>query len=386
MQEATETQATPEVGGPVPQGQGTPTADHCPIRRFDHVEFFVSNAKQSAKFYEYCFGFETVAYKGLETGSREVASYVLQQGNVRLVLTSPIHSSHPIGEHVKRHGDGAKFIALEVDDARAAFANTVERGARPALEPTASEDAEGAFVESGIELYGDTILKFVERGDYRGVFAPGFEPRSSSSGGVVGLRTIDHIVGNVELGKMNYWVDFFSDVLGFTQLAHFDDKAISTEYSALMSKVMQDGSGKIKFPINEPATGKKKSQIEEYLDFYEGPGVQHIAFSTTDIIATVTQMQERGVEFLSVPTTYYEELETRVGKIDEPTDRLAELGILVDRDDDGYLLQIFTRPVQDRPTVFYEVIERHGARGFGEGNFKALFESLEREQERRGNL
>ena len=386
MQEATNPETSPEAGGPIPQGQTSGEVDHCPIQRFDHVEFYVSNAKQAAKFYEYCFGFETVAYRGLETGSREVASYVLQQGDIRLVLTSPIHSTHPIAEHIKRHGDGVGVIALTVEDARKAFASTVERGAEAAVEPTASEDADGPMVESGIKVYGETILKFVERGNYRGVFAPGFEPRSSSSGGVVGLRRIDHIVGNVELGKMNHWVDFFSDVLGFTQLAHFDDEAISTEYSALMSKVMQDGTGKIKFPINEPADGKKKSQIEEYLEFYEGPGAQHIAFSTNDIIETVTQMQARGVEFLSVPTTYYEDLEARVGKIDEPIDRLAELGILVDRDDDGYLLQIFTRPVQDRPTVFYEVIERHGARGFGEGNFKALFESLEREQARRGNL
>lgn len=384
MQE-TDTQTPPEVSGPTAQVQA-PAADHCPIQRFDHVEFYVSNAKQTAKFYEYCFGFETVAYKGLDTGSRETASYVLQQGDVRMVLTSPIHSNHEVADHVKRHGDGVKLIALEVDNARQAFANTVERGAEPAVEPTTSEDAHGVFVESGIKLYGETVLKFVERASYNGTFAPGFESRSSSSGGSVGFQAIDHVVGNVELGKMNHWVDFFSDVLGFTQLAHFDDEAISTEYSALMSKVMQDGTGKVKFPINEPAAGKKKSQIEEYLEFYEGPGVQHIAFASTNIIETVTKMKARGVEFLSVPTTYYDELEARVGEIDEPTEKLAELGILVDRDDDGYLLQIFTRPVQDRPTVFYEVIERHGALGFGEGNFKALFESLEREQERRGNL
>ena len=381
MQDSTASQATAE--------NATDTAvDHCPIRRFDHIEFYVGNAKQSAKFYEHCFGFETVAYQGLETGSRDTASHVLQQGDIRLVLTSAIHSSHPISQHVMRHGDGVGVIGLEVPDAEAAYRNTVERGAEGVMEPTGKDDSDGRVVESAIRAYGDTVLKFVERENYGGVYAPGFAARSerTNAEGGVGLLAIDHIVGNVDLGDMNRWVDFFADILGFSQLVHFDDDAISTEYSALMSKVMQDGSGKIKFPINEPAEGKRKSQIEEYLEFYEGPGVQHIACATDNIIQTVTELQARGIEFLSVPTSYYDELEGRVGKINEPTDKLAELGILVDRDDDGYLLQIFSQPVEDRPTVFYEVIERHGARGFGEGNFKALFEAIEREQDARGNL
>ena len=361
-------------------------ADHCPIQGFDHVEFYVGNAFQSAKFYEHCFGFETVAYRGLSTGEREVASHVLQQGDLRLVLTTPLHSSHPMSDHIRRHGDGAGVIGLTVPDAKAAFENTVERGAAPAFEPVTREDADGVLVESAIKAYGDTLIKFIQRDGYGGAFAPGFERRGDGTQRGVGLRAIDHIVGNVELGKMNEWVDFFAHALGFSQLVHFDDEAISTEYSALMSKVMQDGSGKIKFPINEPAEGRNKSQIEEYLEFYEGPGVQHIACTTDNIIETVSAMRDRGIEFLAVPTTYYDELEGRVGKIDEPTDVLAELGILVDRDDDGYLLQIFTKPVEDRPTAFYEVIERHGARGFGEGNFKALFEAIEREQAVRGNL
>ncbi len=387
MQDSTPSQST-ATSSPGTQPPLSTEVDHCPIRRFDHIEFYVGNAKQSAKFYEHCFGFETVAYRGLETGSRDTASHVLQQGDIRLVLTSAIHSSHPVSQHVMRHGDGAGVIGLEVPDAAAAFRNTVERGAEGAMEPTASEDSDGALVESAIKIYGDTVLKFVERENYGGTYAPGFVARSGRTNGEggVGLLAIDHIVGNVDLGEMNRWVDFFADTLGFSQLVHFDDEAISTEYSALMSKVMQDGSGKIKFPINEPAEGKRKSQIEEYLEYYEGPGVQHIACATENIIQTVTELQSRGIEFLSVPTSYYEELEGRVGKIDEPTDKLAELGILVDRDDDGYLLQIFSQPVEDRPTVFYEVIERHGARGFGEGNFKALFEAIEREQDARGNL
>ncbi len=363
------------------------TTDFLPIIGFDHVEFYVGNAKQSAVYYQHAFGFTTVAYRGLETGCRDLASYVLQQGGIRLVLSTALEYGHPVNEHVARHGDGVKTIALTVPDAARSYAEATARGAAGAIEPTEETDEYGTFRYSAIKAYGETLIKFVERDGYNGPFAPGFEATATPEAGPgVGLHTMDHIVGNVELGKMNHWVDFFSRALGFSQLAHFDDEAISTEYSALMSKVMQDGSGKIKFPINEPAEGKKKSQIDEFLDYYNGPGAQHIACQTDNIIETVTAMRDRGVEFLHVPTDYYEKLEERVGKIDEPTDKLAELGILVDRDDDGYLLQIFTKPVEDRPTVFYEVIERHGARGFGEGNFKALFESLELEQERRGNL
>jgi 4-hydroxyphenylpyruvate dioxygenase len=301
-------------------------------------------------------------------------------------LTAALHPDHPVAHHVLAHGDGVGVIALTVPDARRAYEETTKRGARGAIEPIEVSDDDGVLCYSALHAYGDTLLKFVERKDYRGAFAPGFARRAAVNGGGVGLRMIDHVVGNVELGRMNEWVGFFANALGFSQLLHFDDKQISTEYSALMSKVMQDGTGKVKFPINEPAEGRRKSQIEEYLEYYQGPGVQHIACSTTDIIATVTQMRENGIEFLTIPTTYYEELEGRVGKIDEPIDKLAELGILADRDDDGYLLQIFTKPVEDRPTVFYEVIERHGAKGFGEGNFKSLFQAIEREQEIRGNL
>ncbi len=361
-------------------------SDFLPIKRFDHVEFYVGNAKQASVYYQHSFGFTEAAYSGLETGSREVASYLMQQGDVRLVLSTALSPDHEITRHVARHGDGVKVIALEVDSAQHSWEQATDRGAESAQETTEDSDEHGTLCWSAIKTYGDTLIKFIERGEYKGVFAPGFVPRATENGNGVGLHTIDHMVGNVELGKMNAWVDFFANCLGFSQLAHFDDEAISTEYSALMSKVMQDGSGKIKFPINEPAEGRNKSQIEEFLDYYDGPGVQHIACQTDDIIKTVRAMRERGVEFLYVPTTYYDDLEERVGKIDEPTEDLAELGILVDRDDDGYLLQIFTRPVEDRPTVFYEIIERHGARGFGEGNFKALFESIERDQALRGNL
>jgi 4-hydroxyphenylpyruvate dioxygenase len=360
--------------------------DFLPIKAFDHVEFWVGNAKQAAVYYAHGFGFTPVAYRGLETGSRDVASYVLQQGNIRLVLSSSLQGDDEISRHVARHGDGVKVIALEVPDAAAAYEAATTRGADGALEPTEGRDDRGVLRASAVRAYGDTWIKFVERGDYAGAFAPGFEQTDTPNRNGVGLHTVDHIVGNVELGRMNQWVDFFAHALGFSQLVHFDDKAISTEYSALMSKVMQDGSGKIKFPINEPAEGKKKSQIEEFLEFYNGPGVQHIACQTDDIVRTVRTMRERGIEFLRIPGNYYDSLPDRVGEIDEKIDDLAELGILADRDEDGYLLQIFTKPVEDRPTVFYEVIERHGARGFGEGNFKALFESLEQEQERRGNL
>jgi 4-hydroxyphenylpyruvate dioxygenase len=362
------------------------TDDFLPIKAFDHVEFWVGNAKQAAAYYSHAFGFTPVAYRGLETGSRNVASYVLQQGAIRLVLSSSLTGGDEISRHVAEHGDGVKIIALEVPEAAAAYEAATSRGARGAFEPNERTDEHGALRTAGLRAYGDTVIEFVERGDYRGAFAPGYAKTGTANGHDVGLHTVDHIVGNVELGKMNEWVDFFAKALGFSQLVHFDDEAISTEYSALMSKVMQDGSGKIKFPINEPAEGKRKSQIQEFLDYYHGPGVQHIACQTNDIVKTVRAMRERGVDFLRVPGTYYESLPDRVGQIDEKVDELAELGILADRDEDGYLLQIFTKPVEDRPTVFYEVIERHGARGFGEGNFKALFESLETEQRMRGNL
>jgi 4-hydroxyphenylpyruvate dioxygenase len=362
--------------------------DFCPIKRIDHLEFYVGNAKQAAFFYATCFGFVNTAYRGLETGSRDTASYLLEQGDIRFVLTSPLAPEHDLARHVSQHGDGVGIIALEVPDAAAAFRETTKRGAIPASEPAERRDDGGVLRESAIHGYGDTLIKFVERDGYRGGFAPGFRATGKAPSTLegVGLTAIDHIVGNVELGGMEKWVRFFAETMGFSQLVHFDDKSISTEYSALMSKVMQDGTGRVKFPINEPATGRRKSQIQEYLDYYHGPGVQHIACSTTDIVDTVWNLRSRGLEFLRVPSTYYEDLERRVGKIDEPIDKLAELGILVDRDDEGYLLQIFTQPVEDRPTVFFEVIERHGARGFGEGNFKSLFEAIEREQARRGNL
>ncbi len=369
--------------------------DFLPIRSVDHVEFYVGNARQAAHFYRTGFGFALVAYSGLETGNRETTSYVMQQGNIRLVLTTSLGPDHPIARHAHLHGDGVGVIALEVPDATHAYREATQRGATGAMPPTAVEDEQGVLRYAAIRTYGDTLIKFVERADYQGAFAPGFAPRGEGADGGgngrfahkgYGLAAIDHMVGNVELGAMNRWVDFFANTMGFSQLLHFDDEDISTEYSALMSKVMQNGSGKVKFPINEPAEGKKKSQIQEYLDYYHGPGVQHLALSTGDIIATVEKLRASGIEFLRVPTNYYETLEERVGKINEPVEKLAELGILVDRDEEGYLLQIFTRPVQDRPTVFFEIIERHGSRGFGKGNFKALFEAIEREQALRGNL
>jgi 4-hydroxyphenylpyruvate dioxygenase len=363
--------------------------EYMPIRNWDHIEFYVGNAKQAAHYYATTFGFTQTAYAGLETGVRDRASYVLEQGKIRLVLTSALTGDSPISEHVLRHGDGVKDIALEVPDAAKAYQQAIAAGARSALEPTVTEDSFGQVRRSAIYTYGETIHSFVERMDYAGVFLPGFKPVEEASAARargVGLAAIDHIVGNVELGKMDEWVKFYEKVLGFTQIIHFDDEAISTEYSALMSKVMQDGTGKIKFPINEPATGRRKSQIQEYLEYNHGPGVQHIAFATRDIVATVSDLRARGLEFLRVPDTYYEDLERRIGKIDEATEDLARLGILADRDDEGYLLQIFTQPVEDRPTLFFEVIERHGSRGFGEGNFKSLFQAIEREQARRGNL
>ncbi len=365
--------------------------DFLPIQGIDHVEFYVGNAKQAAHFYRTGFGFVHTAYSGLETGSRETASYVMAQGKIRLALTTALAPDHAIARHCHLHGDGVGVIALAVPDASSAYREATSRGATGAIPPTQMEDEQGVFRFAAVRAYGDTLIKFVDRSEYRGAFAPGYEARNGAGHGRarykgIGLGHIDHIVGNVELGAMNRWVEFFAQTMGFSQLAHFDDEDISTEYSALMSKVMQDGTGKVKFPINEPAEGKRKSQIQEYLDYYHGPGAQHLALSTGDIVTAVTQLRENGIEFLRVPITYYQELEARVGKIDEPVDKLAELGILVDRDEEGYLLQIFTKPVQDRPTLFYEIIERHGSRGFGKGNFKALFESIEREQALRGNL
>ena len=361
--------------------------DTFPINGTDFVEFFVGNAKQAAQYYRSAFGYQLVAYRGPETGTRDRASYLLTQNKVRLVLTSALAPDHPIAEHVSRHGDGVRDFALWVDDAREAFSLAVERGAKPAAEPVVLRDDDGEAVIAGIHTYGDTIHSLVERRNYRGPFLPGFRPLESRyNPPAVGLQHVDHCVGNVELGRMNTWVKFYEDVMGFRNLISFDDKDISTEYSSLMSKVVASGNERIKFPINEPAQGKKKSQIDEYLEFYRGPGVQHLALATDDIIETVTALRDRGVEFLRVPNTYYADLQGRVGRIDEPVDTLAELGILVDRDPDGYLLQIFTKPVQDRPTLFYEIIQRKGARSFGKGNFKALFEAIEREQELRGNL
>ena len=361
--------------------------DFCPIRRVDHLEFFVGNARQAAGFYADRFGFTPTAYRGLETGSRETASYLLEQGDIRLVVTSALSPDHPIAAHVMKHGDGVGAIALEVPDASAAFRETTRRGAAPAVRPVEEHDGHGVLRSSAIHAYGDTLIRFVDRGDYIG-FAPGFEPSNLASHMVhaAGLIAIDHVVGNVERGEMDRWVRFFADTMGFAELVHFDDKTITTEYSALMSKVMQDGTGRIKFPINEPAAGRRKSQIQEYLDYYRGPGVQHIAFATDDIVAAVSALRANGTEFLDVPPAYYDDLGARVGRVDAPLDDLARLSILADRDEEGYLLQIFTQPVQDRPTVFYEVIERHGSRGFGEGNFRSLFEAIEREQARRGNL
>ncbi|NRB53434.1 MAG: 4-hydroxyphenylpyruvate dioxygenase [Saprospiraceae bacterium] len=363
-------------------------ADFMPINGTDYIELYVSNAKQAAHYYRTAFGFQPLAYRGLETGSREVESYVVVQDKIRLILTSPLISGTAIGAHIDKHGDGVKVIALWVDDATYAFEETVRRGAKPAMEPTIEEDEFGEVVKSAIHTYGEVLHVFVERKNYRGQFLPGFKqwetPRFQTE--PIGLKYIDHMVGNVSLGQMDYWVKFYEEVMGFAQILSFDDNDISTEYTALMSKVMSNGNGRIKFPINEPAPGLKKSQVEEYLTFYEGEGVQHIAVATDDIISTVAALRARGVEFLEVPETYYEALTERVGQIDEDISALKELNILVDRDDEGYLLQIFTKTVQARPTMFFEIIQRKGANSFGKGNFKALFEALEREQELRGTL
>ena len=361
--------------------------DFLPLKGTDHIEFYVGNARQAAYFYRAAFGMSLVAYAGPETGLRDRASYVLQQGKIRFVLTTALRSDSAIAEHVHRHGDGVRAIALWVDDAQSAWLETTSRGARSVQEPTDLSDENGLVVTASIAAYGDTLHTFVERKDYKGVFFPGYQPVPEDPiARSVGLLHVDHIVGNVGWNAMNEWVDFYSRVMGFSLYQHFDDSDISTEYSALMSKVMANGNGYVKFPINEPAEGRRKSQIEEYLDFYGGPGVQHMALATKDILATVSQMQQQGVSFLTVPHSYYTELQDRIGKIDEPIEELERLGILVDRDDEGYMLQIFTRPVEDRPTVFYEIIQRKGSRSFGKGNFKALFEAIEREQASRGNL
>ncbi len=363
-------------------------ADFMPINGTDYLELYVSNAYQAAHYYKTAFGFQSFAYAGLKTGQKEYESYVVAQDKIRLVLTSPLKSGTEIGKHIDKHGDGVKVIALWVDDATLAYNEAVSRGARPFFEPRVEKDAHGQVVRSGIYTYGETVHIFVERKDYEGVFLPGFQKWETSyyNPKPVGLKYVDHMVGNVQLGRMNEWVKFYEEVMGFTQILSFDDKDISTEYTALMSKVMSNGNGRIKFPINEPAEGLKRSQVDEYLDFYEGEGVQHIAVATDDVVATVRELRSRGVEFLQVPTTYYDVLEERVGKIDEDIDSLRELGVLVDRDDEGYLLQIFTKPVEPRPTMFFEIIQRKGANSFGKGNFKALFEAIEREQELRGTL
>ena len=361
--------------------------DFLPLNGTDYVELYVSNAKQAAHFYKTAFGFQSFAYKGLESGDKNIESYVLAQDKIRLVLTSPLHSNSDIGRHIDKHGDGVKVIALWVDDATYAWEQTTARGAVSYMEPTVEEDQFGRVVRSGIHTYGEVVHIFVERKAYNGSFLPGYVPvKSSYQPTTVGLKYVDHMVGNVALGRMNYWVQFYEDVMGFRNILTFDDKDISTEYTALMSKVMSSGNGYIKFPINEPAAGKKKSQVEEYLDFYEDEGVQHLAVATDNIIDTVTKLRDRGVEFLTIPATYYESILDRVGEIDEDLAPLKELGILIDRDDEGYLLQIFTRPVQSRPTMFFEIIQRKGAKSFGKGNFKALFEAIEREQELRGTL
>ncbi|MEM9290792.1 MAG: 4-hydroxyphenylpyruvate dioxygenase [Acidobacteriota bacterium] len=355
------------------------------LKRVHHVEFWVGNAKQAAFFYRQAFGFSQVAYSGLETGDRERATHVLAQNDATFLFTTPLNGDAEMNEHITKHGDGVRDIAFEVDDADAAFAAAVERGAKPAVEPYDLEDKHGKVRIAAIHTYGDTLHSFISRNGYQGPFLPGYQVREIP-GSAVGIQRVDHIVGNVELGQMEYWANWYSDVLGFERYLTFDDKDISTEYSALMSIVMSADEAVIKFPINEPAAGRKKSQIEEYLDFYGGAGVQHVAMLTDDIIATVANLRNNGVDFLEVPKTYYDELPSRVGEIDEAVKEIRDLGILVDRDEDGYLLQLFTKPVEDRPTVFFELIQRKGSRGFGKGNFKALFEAIEREQDARGNL
>jgi 4-hydroxyphenylpyruvate dioxygenase len=363
------------------------TTDFLPLFGTDYVEFYVGNAKQAAHFYKTAFGFQSLAYAGPETGMKDKVSYVIRQNKLTFVLTTPLRTDNPVADHIYRHGDGVKVLALMVDDAAKALEETTKRGAKPYLETTVLQDDNGEVVLSGIHTYGDTVHIFVERKNYKGVFMPGFrEWKSNYNPEETGLLYVDHCVGNVGWNQMNPWVSFYEQVMGFKNILSFDDKDISTEYSALMSKVMSNGNGFIKFPINEPAEGKKKSQVEEYLDFYNGEGVQHVAIATNDIVKTVTELQKRGIEFLNIPDSYYETVLDRVGKIDEDLQPLQELGVLIDRDEEGYLLQIFSKPLEDRPTLFFEIIQRKGAKSFGKGNFKALFEALEREQDARGNL
>ncbi len=363
------------------------TQDFLPLQGTDYVEFYVGNAKQAAHFYKTAFGFQSLAYAGPETGVKDRASYVVRQNKLTFVFTTPLRSQNPMADHIYKHGDGVKMLALKVEDAADAWKQTTSRGARSYQEPVTLTDADGELVLSGIHTYGDTVHLFVERKNYRGAFMPGFRKwETLYQPAETGLLYVDHCVGNVGWNQMDRWVKFYEEVMGFRNILSFDDNDISTEYSALMSKVMSNGNGFVKFPINEPAEGKKKSQVEEYLDYYDGEGCQHVALATNDIVKTVTELRNRGVEFLKVPSSYYADLLSRVGHIDEDLRPLEELGILVDRDDEGYLLQIFTKPVEDRPTLFFEIIQRKGAKSFGKGNFKALFEAIEREQELRGNL
>jgi len=366
---------------------GSNAADFLPLQGTDYVEFYVGNAKQAAHFYKTAFGFQSLAYAGPETGVKDKVSYVIRQNKLTFVLTTPLRSGNEIADHIYKHGDGVKVLALKVEDATSAWNETTQRGGRSYMPPTTLKDAAGEVVLSGIHTYGDTVHLFVERKNYTGPFMPGFTAwESKYNPAPTGLLYVDHCVGNVGWNQMNPWVKFYEDVMGFRNILSFDDKDISTEYSALMSKVMSNGNGYVKFPINEPAEGKKKSQVEEYLEFYNGEGVQHVAIATNDIVATVSELQNRGVEFLTIPESYYATVLDRVGKIDEDLAPLQQLGILIDRDDEGYLLQIFSKPLEDRPTLFFEIIQRKGAKSFGKGNFKALFEALEREQDRRGNL
>ena len=361
--------------------------DFLPLQGTDYVEFYVGNAKQAAHFYKTAFGFQSLAYAGPETGIKDRTSYVVRQNKLTFVFTTPLRANNEMADHIYKHGDGVKHLALMVEDAADAWFQTTSRGAVSNMEPIKLSDDNGEAVISGINTYGDTVHLFIERKNYNGVFLPGFKKWESSYNPTsTGLLYVDHCVGNVGWNQMNKWVAFYENVLGFKNILSFDDNDISTEYSALMSKVMSNGNGFVKFPINEPAEGKKKSQVEEYLDFYDGEGCQHVALATNDIVATVSELQQRGIDFLKVPSSYYDDLISRVGKIDEDLEPLKELGILVDRDDEGYLLQIFSKPVEDRPTLFFEIIQRKGAKSFGKGNFKALFESLEREQDLRGNL
>jgi 4-hydroxyphenylpyruvate dioxygenase len=375
-QQATPAPATPPV----------PDHDFMPLNGIHHVELFVGNALQSAYYYAHAFGFRRVAYRGLETGTRDQVSHVLQQGRIRLVLTGALHSDSPIAAHQHKHGDGVKDIALSVPSVDHAYREATSRGAESVAEPHEASDDHGTVRLATIRTYGETLHTFVERDGYEGPFLPGFEPVDDGTEDSGMLLAIDHVVGNVELGSMEKWVKYYEDVFGMTEMIHFSDDDISTEYSALMSKVVTNGNGRVKFPLNEPAEGKRKSQIDEYLEYYGGAGAQHIAVATRDIVKCVEQLKARGIEFLNTPETYYDDVPERIGEIKEDLEDLRRLGILVDRDDEGYLLQIFTKPIGDRPTVFFEIIERHGARGFGEGNFKALFEAIEREQDRRGNL